>query len=145
MAELEKSALETPAAETSTRQMPDSLMLRGFWYRALPSAQVSRNRLHKAMLLETPLVIGRDRQGRPFALHDACPHRGMPLSYGQFDEEQVECSYHGWRFDGHTGQCRMIPSLTADQKLKVERIYAGSYGCEEQDDFIWVFVSDPAP
>jgi phenylpropionate dioxygenase-like ring-hydroxylating dioxygenase large terminal subunit len=145
MAELEKSALETPAAETSTRQMPDSLMLRGFWYRALPSAQISRNRLHKAMLLETPLVIGRDRQGRPFALHDACPHRGMPLSCGRFDGQNLECSYHGWKFAAHTGQCQEIPSLTSDQTLKVDRIYAGSYACEENDDYVWVFIPEPPP
>jgi phenylpropionate dioxygenase-like ring-hydroxylating dioxygenase large terminal subunit len=145
MAELEKSALETPAAETSTRQMPDSLMLRDFWYRALPSAQVSRNRLHKAMLLETPLVIGRDRQGRPFALHDACPHRGMPLSCGRFDGQNLECSYHGWKFAAHTGQCQEIPSLTSDQTLKVDRIYAGSYACEENDDYVWVFIPEPPP
>ena len=50
----------------------------------------------------------------------------MPLSCGRFDGTQVECSYHGWTFDAHTGQCQLIPSLTADQSLKVERIYAGS-------------------
>ena len=125
------------------RETPDSLMLYGFWYRALPSRQVRGDKLSKAMLLETPLAIGRDRQGRPFALHDACPHRGMPLSCGDFDGQQVECSYHGWRFDGHTGQCQLIPSLTADQKLKIDRIYAGSYACEEHDDFIWVFIPEP--
>ena len=42
-----------------------------------------------------PARYPRDRQGRPFALHDACPHRGMPLSHGHFDGQQVECSYHG--------------------------------------------------
>jgi phenylpropionate dioxygenase-like ring-hydroxylating dioxygenase large terminal subunit len=126
-------------------EAPNSLMLYGFWYRALPSEQVGGGLLQKATLLETPLAIGRDRQGRPFALHDACPHRGMPLSYGKFDGEQVECSYHGWRFDGQTGQCRLIPSLTADQKLKIDRIYAGSYPCEEHDDFVWVFVPEPPP
>jgi phenylpropionate dioxygenase-like ring-hydroxylating dioxygenase large terminal subunit len=125
------------------RETPDSLMLYGFWYRALPSRQVRGDKLSKAMLLETPLAIGRDRQGRAFALHDACPHRGMPLSCGVFDGRQVECSYHGWRFDGHTGQCRLIPSLTADQKLKIDRIYAGSYACEEHDDFIWVYIPEP--
>jgi phenylpropionate dioxygenase-like ring-hydroxylating dioxygenase large terminal subunit len=93
------------------REAPDSRMLYGFWYRALPGQQVGDGQLQKAMLLETPLAIGRDRQGRPFALHDACPHRGMPLSHGHFDGQQVECSYHGWRFDGHTGQCQLIPSL----------------------------------
>ena len=120
-------------------------MLYGFWYRALPGDQLVRNRLHKAMLLETPLVVGRDRQGVPFVLHDACPHRGMPLSCGNFDGQQVECSYHGWKFEAHSGQCRLIPSLTADQTLKVDRIYAGSYPCQERDGYVWAFLPEPGP
>ena len=126
-------------------QTPDSLMLFGFWYRALPGDQVQRGELATTMLLEQPLVIGRDQQGRAFALRDACPHRGMPLSCGRFDGDQIECCYHGWRFDAHSGQCTLIPSLVADQKLKIDRIYAGSYPCEERDDFIWVFIPDPGP
>src|SRR6266849_2315764 len=133
------------SADLPRREAPDSLMLSGFWYRALPSNQVWRGQLHKAMLLETPLVIGRDKSDRPFALRDACPHRGMPLSCGTFDEEQVECSYHGWRFEAQSGQCQLIPSLTADQNLKVDRIYAGNYACEERDDFVWVFIPDAGP
>jgi phenylpropionate dioxygenase-like ring-hydroxylating dioxygenase large terminal subunit len=130
--------------DSPQRQAPDALMLTGFWYRALPADRVQRNQLHQAMLLEIPLVIGRDRGGRPFALRDACPHRGMPLHCGKFDGENVECSYHGWTFDAHNGQCQLIPSLTAGQNLKVDRIYAGSYPCEERDNFIWVYVADPA-
>jgi phenylpropionate dioxygenase-like ring-hydroxylating dioxygenase large terminal subunit len=135
--------MSTP--DTFKREAPDSLMLTGFWYRALPSEKVKPGQLQKAMLLEIPLVIGRDHHGHPFALRDACPHRGMPLSCGRFDGEQVECSYHGWRFDAHSGQCQLIPSLPSDQNLKVDRIYAGNYACEEHDDFVWVFVPDPTP
>jgi phenylpropionate dioxygenase-like ring-hydroxylating dioxygenase large terminal subunit len=131
--------------EMPDRQSPDSLMLFGFWYRALPTEQVSRNRMKQTMLLETPLVIGRDRQGKAFALRDACPHRGMPLSCGQFDGQQIECSYHGWKFDARSGQCQLIPSLTSDQTVKVDRIYAGNYPCEEHDDFIWVFMPESGP
>ena len=120
-------------------------MLTGFWYRALPGDRVHRNQLYQATLLEIPLVIGRDRAGYPFALRDACPHRGMPLHCGNFDGENVECSYHGWQFDAHTGQCQLIPSITVGQNLKVDRIYAGSYPCEEQDGFVWVYVPDPIP
>src|SRR5579863_189377 len=126
------------------RQTPDALMLSGFWYRAIFSAELTRNRLHKAMLLEIPLVLGRDPQGRAFALRDACPHRGMPLSCGRFDGKDIECSYHGWKFAAPTGQCQLIPSLTADQKLKVDRIYAGSYACEEHDNYVWVFIPEPS-
>jgi phenylpropionate dioxygenase-like ring-hydroxylating dioxygenase large terminal subunit len=110
------------APDTFKREAPDSLMLTGFWYRAMPSEKVKPRHLTKAMLLEIPLVIGRDRNRRAFALRDACPHRGMPLSCGSFDGEQVECSYHGWKFDAANGQCRLIPSLTADQNLNIDRI-----------------------
>jgi phenylpropionate dioxygenase-like ring-hydroxylating dioxygenase large terminal subunit len=106
---------------------------------------VRRNQMEKATLLGVPLVIGRDSAGHAFALRDACPHRGMPLHCGKFDGENVECSYHGWQFDAHTGQCQAVPSLTADQDLKIDRIYAGSYACEEQDGFIWVFIPNPPP
>jgi len=126
-------------------QTPDALMLFGFWYRALPADQLGHGELAKAMLLEQPLVIGRDSQGQAFALRDACPHRGMPLSCGQFDGRQIECSYHGWRFDAHSGQCQLIPSLVPGQTLKIDRIYAGSYPCEERDDFIWVYIPDRSP
>ena len=60
-------------------------------------------------------------------------------------ERTSSAAYHGWQFDAHNGQCQLIPSLTADQNLKVDRIYAGSYACEEHDSFIWVFIPDPAP
>jgi phenylpropionate dioxygenase-like ring-hydroxylating dioxygenase large terminal subunit len=118
-------------------------MLWGFWYPALRSERVRGRKLTRALLLDVPLVIGRDTAGKPFALRDVCPHRAFPLSFGQFDGASVECAYHGWQFDAHTGQCRTIPSLTADSKLKCERIYAGSFPCEERDGYIWVFMANP--
>lgn len=127
------------------RETPDATFLYDFWYRAVPSGHIHRRQLYKITLLETPLVIGRDRESRPFAMRDACPHRGMPLSCGWFDGQQLECNYHGWKFDAHSGQCQLIPSLTADQKLKVDRIYAGSYVCDEHDGFVWVFLPEPLP
>ena len=115
----------------------------GFWYPALRSEQVIGRKLVRATLLDVPLVIGRDAAGKPFALRDVCPHRAFPLSFGQFDGTAVECAYHGWQFDAHTGQCRLIPSLTADSKLKCERIYAGSFPCAERDGYIWAFMANP--
>ena len=136
-----------PASEPLQQQTPDALLLHGFWYRALPSDRVSRHKLQKTLLLGIPLVVGRDAGGKAFALRDSCPHRGIPLSDGQFDGAQIECCYHGWKFDCHSGQCTAIPSLTAEQaqKIRVDRIYAGSFVCEEHDEFIWVFVPEPGP
>ena len=49
-----------PEAESPERHAPDSLMLFGFWYRALPADKLEKDKLTKALLLETPLVLGRD-------------------------------------------------------------------------------------
>lgn len=133
-------------ATAAVPQSVDAEMLLGFWYPALRSAQVRRGRLEQAMLLGVPLVLSRDSQGRPFALRDTCPHRGIPLSYGRLDSDGLlECCYHGWRFEPVSGQCREIPSLTADSKLKVERIFAGAFPCREQDGYFWVFLAEGKP
>jgi len=121
----------------------DGQFLWGFWYPALRSSQIHGRRLATATLLEIPLVLGRDAQGHSFALRDVCPHRAYPLSLGHFDGRAVECAYHGWQFDARTGQCITIPSLTADSKLRCDRIFAGSFRCEERDGYVWVFLANP--
>jgi phenylpropionate dioxygenase-like ring-hydroxylating dioxygenase large terminal subunit len=114
-----------------------------FWYPAIRSREITGQRLVTAMLLEVPLVLGRTSGGRAFAMQDSCPHRGIPLSYGHFDGKAVECSYHGWKFDACSAQCLEIPSLSSQDKLKVERIYAGHYPCEERDGYVWVYMAAP--
>ncbi len=121
----------------------DGEFLWGFWYPALRSRELRGRGLVTSTRLEVPLVLGRDTEGKPFALRDVCPHRAFPLSAGSCDGNSVECTYHGWRFDAHTGQCREIPSLTSDSKLQCDRIYAGSFPCEERDGYVWVYFSNP--
>lgn len=36
--------------------------------------------------------------GRFFAISDACPHAGGPLSEGFVDGTDVTCPWHGWTF-----------------------------------------------
>ncbi len=114
----------------------------GFWYPVLRSNQIRGRRLATSIRLEVPLVFGRDASGKPFALRDVCPHRAFPLSLGHYDGQTVECAYHGWCFDAHTGQCRVVPSVTQDSKLQCDRIYAGSFPCEERDGYVWVFFGN---
>jgi phenylpropionate dioxygenase-like ring-hydroxylating dioxygenase large terminal subunit len=45
------------------------------------------------------------------ALHDRCPHRLVELSNGRVAEGEIECPYHGWRFNA-AGTCTAIPGLT---------------------------------
>ena len=132
-----------PNAEPGREGSPeaDAGFLWDFWYPAVRSSEITGRKLVTAMLLEVPLVLGRTADGKAFAMRDSCPHRGIPLSYGRFDGQAVECSYHGWRFDACSGRCVEIPSLTDQDKLKVERIFAGHYPCEERDGYVWVYMA----
>jgi phenylpropionate dioxygenase-like ring-hydroxylating dioxygenase large terminal subunit len=61
-------------------------------------------------LAGTALVLFRDERGRARALVDRCPHRAYPLSEGRLAGGELQCAYHGWRFDG-SGACRAVPGL----------------------------------
>jgi len=130
--------------EAQQHAAADAGFLWDFWYPALRSEEIRGTKLATAMLLEVPLVLGRTSDGRAFAMRDACPHRGIPLSYGRFDGKVVECSYHGWRFEACSGQCMEIPSLTSQDKLRVDRVFAGHYPCEERDGYVWVYMTAPS-
>ncbi|MBV8573593.1 MAG: Rieske (2Fe-2S) protein [Acetobacteraceae bacterium] len=112
--------------------------LREAWYYALPSRRVGRRELVGKMMLGEPILIGRDEAGGPFALRDLCPHRGMPLSAGHFDGREIECCYHGWRFDTH-GQCTLIPSLVPGQSFSPGHIRTRRYPAHEIQGNVWVF------
>jgi phenylpropionate dioxygenase-like ring-hydroxylating dioxygenase large terminal subunit len=129
------------AAASESAREADPGFLWDFWYPALRSTEIVGERLATAMLLEVPLVLGRTSEGKAFAMRDSCPHRGIPLSYGRFDGKTVECSYHGWRFEACSGQCVEIPSLSSQDKLKVDRVFAGHCPCEERDGYVWVYMS----
>src|SRR3981189_1628869 len=144
MSEAVRTILQTNGETTREfSAAADAGFLWDFWYPAVRSAEIHGPKLATAMLLEVPLVLGRTSEGKAFAMRDSCPHRGIPLSYGRLDGKVVECCYHGWRFDACSGRCVEITSLSSQEQLKVERIFAGHYPCEERDGYVWVYMNSP--
>jgi phenylpropionate dioxygenase-like ring-hydroxylating dioxygenase large terminal subunit len=88
-----------------------------------------------------PLVLFRGPSGAPVALTDRCPHRNVPLSMGQVRGGELECAYHGWRFDS-SGTCVAVPGLV-DGEVSLKSRCAEPWASVEQDGFIWVY-STPA-
>ena len=56
------------------------------------------------------------------AFEDVCPHAGAPLSAGVCKNGEVVCSWHGFRFDAKTGECRLFPGAPSatTRVVKVE-------------------------
>ena len=122
---------------------PPAELIFGEWYPACRAGALGVAKMTTALLLGVPVLLGRKRNGKVFAMRDLCPHRGIPLSAGWFDGETVQCKYHGWRFEPCSGQCKEIPSLTGLDVLQPEKIYATSYPCEERDGYAWVYLPEP--
>src|SRR5580698_1397084 len=120
---------------------PPTDFIYGDWYPALRTDTLREPRT--TTLLNIPLLIGRKRDGKLFAMRDLCPHRGIPLSAGWFDGDTVQCKYHGWRFEPCSGRCEEIPSLTSHDTLEPTKIFANAFPVVERDGYAWVYV--PAP
>jgi phenylpropionate dioxygenase-like ring-hydroxylating dioxygenase large terminal subunit len=118
------------------------------WYFAALADDLKPGKLQRVEMLGEPVLLGRDRAGKAFALRDICPHRAAPLSAGRLTSEtdgapSVECPYHGWRF-GLDGVCRAIPSLTEGQGPEPERVRVRKWPVAISQGMVFVWMaSDP--
>ena len=117
-------------------------LLTDYWYVAAFGPTLARGAMLPVKLLGQDVLLVRGKDGAVSALKDFCPHRGIPLRYGSFDGCEVECCYHGWRFDMQ-GKCTAIPSLT--EPKDISKIKTGRLACVEKDGLIWVFVGEAEP
>jgi phenylpropionate dioxygenase-like ring-hydroxylating dioxygenase large terminal subunit len=125
-----------------------SELLRDLWYFAATSRELKRGAMFRREILGEPVVLGRDEEGRAFALRDICPHRAVPLSAGRIvandGAQTVECPYHGWRYGTQDGVCKLIPSLVEGQPYDASRIRVRNFPTHEANGVVLVFVSsDP--
>lgn len=74
----------------------------------------------QVILLNLRLVIYRMPDGVRIG-RDTCPHRGLPLSTGRIEDDELVCAYHGLRF-ASDGQCRKVPEKLALNAVQHFRI-----------------------
>ncbi len=118
------------------------LFLKNVWYVAFFGKELAKKTLLAKEIAGEKIVFGRDSTGVVFALKDNCPHRGVPLSYGKFlDNDCIQCCYHGWEFDTK-GVCKNIPALAPESNINVNKIKAPRYECKEVNGVVWVYLSD---
>jgi phenylpropionate dioxygenase-like ring-hydroxylating dioxygenase large terminal subunit len=93
-----------------------------------------------ARILGTELVVYRGEGGLTVA-EGYCPHRGAMLSMGCLVEGQLECPYHGWRFEGGSGRLTNIPSLPAH--LPPMKLSLKTYPVREAYGHVWTSLQEP--
>lgn len=113
--------------------------VRNTWYAAVWADDLGRELLPRTFLNE-PVVLYRKQDGSPCAIEDRCPHRIVPLSMGKLEGDDVECLYHGLRFNC-AGECIDNPN-GAGLIPKAARVK--SYPLLEQWGMVWIWMGDPA-
>lgn len=108
-----------------------------YWYVACLTDDLRGKQPLARSVVGVRMALFRDEDGRAAAVVDRCPHRNAPLSIGKVCEGQLQCAYHGWRFDG-SGACRSVPGLVGEDANRRSR-QVEAFPTVEQDGFVWVW------
>ena len=91
------------------------------WYPVIWAQDLPLNQPTRVTLFDVNYVVAKTMQKKQndeqndeevyVAMLDECPHKKVALSEGRVTEcgGFIQCSYHGWTFDGTDGKCVEIP------------------------------------
>ncbi len=106
-----------------------------YWFVACLSSEL-KDKPTSIRLWGSAIVLFREASGTVRALLDRCSHRNVPLSGGKCVDNNLQCPYHGWEFDG-AGECVNIPALEGEPNHAKRRV--PSFETREQQGHIWIF------
>jgi phenylpropionate dioxygenase-like ring-hydroxylating dioxygenase large terminal subunit len=120
------------------------LGFRDYWYPVAWSKSIGRKPLALTLLGEKVMLL-RDERGQPRALHNRCPHRGVPLSLGRQEVPGTwSCIYHGWTYDIGTGV--MVACLTDGPDSPLNgRVRVRTYPVTERLGLVWMYFGEGTP
>lgn len=111
--------------------------LAAFWHPVALADQVGTAKPLAVVLLDVELVLYR-AGGTVVAARDLCLHRGVPLSLGWIETEEIVCAYHGFRY-GANGECTSVP---AQPHAAIPRkLCLTTYPVIERYNLIWVCLA----
>jgi vanillate O-demethylase monooxygenase subunit len=139
-----------PAAELAASEAAGSLprectfpesdwrALAPFWYPVAFSREVTQKPF-AARLLDERVVLYRISDGSVVAARDICFHRGVPMSMGHVEGDEIVCKYHGLRY-APDGRCVCIPAHpngAISPRLRLQIFQA-----QERYGLVWVRLVD---
>jgi phenylpropionate dioxygenase-like ring-hydroxylating dioxygenase large terminal subunit len=139
--ELAAAPAPSPLPRECTFTESDWRALAVFWYPVAHSGQVT-NKPFAARLLDERIVLYRISSGAVTAARDICYHRGVPLSLGHVEGDEIICKYHGLHYDP-TGRCTCIPAHP--NGVISPRLHLDMYQAQEKYGLIWVRLIDNGP
>ena len=136
--ELTSSGVVPPLPRECTFTESDWRALAPFWYPIAHSDEVTSKPL-ATRLLDERVVVYRLSDGSVAAARDICYHRGVPLSLGHVEGDEIVCRYHGLRYD-REGRCICIPAHPGGAISP--RLRLDMYQARERYGLVWVRLMD---
>ncbi len=116
-------------------------MIRNQWYAVLEGNEVRAGAPVGVTRMGEKLVFWRDEQGGVVCQRDQCVHRGVALSEGRLVDGEIECPFHGFRYDS-SGRCTRIPANSVFAEVP-DRFRLFSYPAREEHGFIFIWWGEP--
>src|SRR5579883_173592 len=114
-----------------------------YWYPVLWSSHLG-SKPRVLTLLGQRIVFLRDG-GKPYALADRCPHRGVSLSHGcQNFPGTLSCAYHGWTYDLRSGTLVGVITDGPDSPIR-GKVRVRTYPLEERLGLVWIYMGEGTP
>jgi phenylpropionate dioxygenase-like ring-hydroxylating dioxygenase large terminal subunit len=108
------------------------------WFIVAAAADLAPGDVHPLHYFGRELVLFRGIDGAPHVLDAHCAHLGAHLAVGgRVEESCIRCPFHGWKFDGATGECVDVPY--DDVAYIPQTATMRSYPTLERNHMIWAW------
>jgi nitrite reductase/ring-hydroxylating ferredoxin subunit len=86
------------------------------WFIVAEARDLDPGEMRTFKVFGEDVVLFRRDDGAPHMVDAFCAHLGAHLAVGgRIEEGCIRCPFHGWRYDGDTGQCNEIPYGNMDR------------------------------
>ena len=114
----DRSADHDRTAAGATEHVAGPESTAGTFIRVASESDVPPNTLHSVEVGDFNVCLA-NADGRIYAFRDNCTHRDFPLSAGEIDSGEVECTWHGAKFEVATGRATRLPAIKPVQTFEV--------------------------
>ena len=120
---------------------PAGQYLRKFWQPVYHSVDLAAGRPVPLQILNESFTLYRGSSGQVFVVDQRCPHRGLQLSTGWVEGDDLRCFYHGWKFAGD-GRCIQQP---VEANAFCDKVKLRSYPTREYLGLIFGYFGEGEP
>ena len=131
------------------------------WYPVSWACDLEPNEPTKVTVFDIDYVVAKtmsEGKENVICLEDKCMHKAAALSQGRVSSngKNFQCAYHGWSFDGKSGECVEIPQLVGPDGVSAKipsRSCAKAFPAQIHQGMVWIFpgglekalISPPPP